>query len=64
MSPAATAAAEPELDPPGIRSVPCGFFVFQKAEFSPELPIANSSILHFPKLFIHAVFSRSITVEL
>jgi hypothetical protein len=54
MSQAATAAADPELDHPGIRSVPCGFTAFQKEEFSPELHIANSSILHFPKLFIPA----------
>jgi len=50
MSQAATATADHELDPPGIRFIPCGFFVGPKAEFSPELPIANSSILHFQKL--------------
>ena len=47
-SQAATAAADPELDHPGILLFPHGFRVFQNAEFSPLHPIANSSILVFP----------------
>jgi len=46
-NPAATAAAQPELEPPGILLVPQGFKVFLKADFSPEPHIANSSILFF-----------------
>lgn len=38
--------------------------MFLKAEFSHELPIANSSILHFPRLLIQASLSLVITVAL
>ena len=47
-SQAATAAAEPELEPPGILFVPHGFCVLPNAEFSPVLHIANSSIFVLP----------------
>ena len=63
MSHAETAAADHELEPPGIRSFPWGFFVTQKAEFSPEDPIANSSILHFPKLIAPTSFSFFVMVD-
>src|SRR3954467_9534954 len=48
-SSAATAAAEPPEDPPGIRSKSHGLRVVKKAEFSVELPIANSSMFNRPK---------------
>ena len=46
--PAATAAAEPPLDPPGTRERSQGFLTGPKAEFSFEEPMANSSQLVFP----------------
>ena len=46
---AATAAALPPLDPPGTVFKFHGFLVFLNAEYSVEAPIANSSILSFPK---------------
>src|SRR2546422_7573036 len=45
---AATAAAEPPLDPPGTRVRSCGLSVGKNAEFSVEEPIANSSQFVFP----------------
>ena len=48
MNPAATAAADPPDDPPGTRDVSCGLRVGPKAEFSVELPMANSSRLVLP----------------
>ena len=42
--PAATATADPELDPPGTLLSAQGFFDGQNAQFSPLDPIANSSI--------------------
>src|SRR4051812_18012879 len=47
--PAATAAAGPPLLPPGTRSVLHGFFTGLKAEFSFDEPMANSSVLAFPR---------------
>src|SRR3990172_7610793 len=47
-SPAATAAAEPPLEPPGTRERSQGLWVGKKAEFSVDEPMANSSILVFP----------------
>src|SRR5579862_9893501 len=47
-SSAATAAAEPPLDPPGTRSRSYGLRVTPSAEFSHELPIANSSMFVLP----------------
>src|ERR671916_3238339 len=46
---AATAAAGPPLLPPGTRSVLQGFRTGLKAEFSFDEPIANSSVLAFPR---------------
>ena len=58
---AATAAAEPPLDPPGIRSICQGFLVGPKAEFSVDDPIANSSQLVLPTTTAPAASSRSMT---
>jgi hypothetical protein len=62
-SPAATAAAEPDDEPPGTRDVSHGFFVGQNALFSPDPPIANSSKLVFQKDTNHRFFRRSVTVD-
>jgi hypothetical protein len=61
-SQAATAAAEPELEPHEILLVPQGLRVFLKAEFSHVDPIAYSSIFTFQSELIHASFSFPITV--
>jgi L-2-hydroxyglutarate oxidase LhgO len=45
---AATAAAEPPLEPPGTRSVSTGLRTGPKAEFSFEEPMANSSQFSLP----------------
>src|SRR5437588_9845936 len=47
-SPAATAAAEPALEPPGTRSRSHGLCVGKNPEFSPEDPMANSSQFVLP----------------
>ena len=59
---AATAAPEPPLDPPGMRSSDQGFLVGKNAEFSVEDPMANSSMLSFPKNTAPSSFSRATTV--
>src|SRR6476659_9801514 len=59
---AATAAADPPLDPPGMRSVAHGFLVGPNAEFSVDEPIANSSQLVLPTTTAPAACRRSITV--
>src|SRR5262249_7090392 len=59
---AATAAAEPPLDPPGVRSSAHGFRTGPNAEFSFEDPIANSSQFVFPITTAPAVSRRSMTV--
>ena len=46
--PAATAAAEPPLEPPGTYSGFHGFLTGPNAEFSFDEPIANSSMLSLP----------------
>ena len=46
--PAATTAAGPLLEPPGVRVTSHGFFAGPKAEFSFDEPIANSSMLVLP----------------
>jgi hypothetical protein len=56
-SSAATAAAEPPDEPPGIRVVSHGLRVVKNAEFSVELPMANSSMFKRPKTIAPA--SRS-----
>src|SRR5216684_630834 len=59
---AATAAADPPLDPPGVRSSAHGFRAGPNAEFSFDDPIANSSQLVFPTTTAPAASSRDTTV--
>jgi hypothetical protein len=61
-NPAATAAADPPLEPPGTRAVSCGLRVAPNAEFSVELPIANSSRLVLPIGIPPAATTRRTTV--
>src|SRR5687768_2717853 len=61
---AATATAEPPLDPPGVRVRSHGFFDGPSAEFSVDEPIANSSRLVLPMTIAPAASSRSTTVAL
>ena len=58
----ATAAADPPLDPPGVRDSAQGLRTGPKAEFSFDEPIANSSQLVLPTITAPAASSRSITV--
>ena len=60
--PAATAAAEPPLDPPGTRNVSLGLAVGPNAEFSVDEPIANSSQLVLPTTTPPAAWMRSTVV--
>src|SRR5215510_6019579 len=64
VMPAATATAEPPLDPPGARSRSQGFRAGPKAQFSVEDPIANSSQMVLPTSTAPALKSRSTTVAL
>src|SRR6266550_381468 len=59
---AATAAADPPLDPPGVRSSAHGLRVGPKAEFSVDDPIANSSQLVLPMTTAPARSRRVTTV--
>src|SRR5205085_4996757 len=59
---AATAAAEPPLEPPGMRSGAQGLRVGPKAEFSHEAPMANSSMFVLPISTASAARSRTTTV--
>src|SRR5829696_4862594 len=61
---AATAAADPPLDPPGVRVTSQGFFVGPSEEFSVDEPIANSSRLVLPMMIAPACSRRSTTVAL
>src|SRR5579884_4006176 len=61
---AATAAAEPPLEPPGTRVGSCGLRVGKKPEFSVEDPMANSSQLVFPRITAPAASSLSTAVAL
>src|SRR5271170_6093901 len=60
--PASTAAADPPLDPPGTRSGATGFRTGPYAEFSFELPMANSSQLVLPRMTAPALSRRSMAV--
>src|SRR3954470_10526066 len=60
--PAATAAAEPPLDPPGERSTSHGLRVTWYAEFSVDPPIANSSKFVRPSNTASAARNFAITV--
>src|SRR5208337_1826090 len=59
---AATAAAEPPLDPPGTRSVSTGLRTGPYAEFSLDEPMANSSQFSLPSSTAPAASSRETTV--
>src|SRR4030088_1062997 len=60
--PAATAAAEPPLDPPGTRVRSWGLRVGPNAEFSVDDPMANSSRFVLPMTTAPAARSRVTTV--
>ena len=60
--PAATATADPPLDPPGVRVGSHGLRAGPNAEFSLDEPIANSSQLVLPTMTAPARSSRSTTV--
>ena len=60
---AATTAADPPLEPPGMRVVSHGFSVGKNDEFSVEEPIANSSRFVRPRKTAPAVLSLRTTVE-
>src|SRR6185369_7884475 len=60
--PAATATAEPPLDPPGTRDGSWGLRLGPNAEFSVEEPIANSSRFVLPITIPPAAVIRSTTV--
>ena len=57
---AATAAAEPPLQPPGTRSRSHGLAVGPNAECSVDEPIANSSMFVLPRITAPASRSRSV----
>src|SRR5580704_8531994 len=59
---AATAAAEPPDEPPGILSRSHGLRLAPNAEFSVEEPMANSSMLVLPMMIAPACFSRCVIV--
>src|SRR5688572_27391198 len=58
----ARAAALPPPEPPGTRSTSQGLRVGPYAEFSVELPIANSSMLVLPRIGMPAARRRTVTV--
>ena len=60
---ALTAAADPPLDPPGVRARSHGLKVGPYAEFSVDEPIANSSIFVLPRMTIPASLILETTVE-
>ena len=57
-SPAATAQALPDDDPPQVRDSSHGFLLAPNTECSPEAPIANSSRLALPTTIAPALISR------
>ena len=61
-SSAATAAAEPPEEPPGMRERAQGLCVGPNAEFSVELPMANSSMFNRPNTMAPAARSFSTAV--
>src|SRR5690625_99212 len=50
--PAATATAEPELEPPGIRCISgsCGFLGVPRGADTPVMPKQNSTVLVWPRI--------------
>src|SRR3954452_9480115 len=61
-SKAATAAAEPPPEPPGMRVVSHGLWVGPYAECSVDEPIANSSMLVLPRIGRPAALMRWVIV--
>src|ERR1039457_3973944 len=61
---AATAAADPPLDPPGTRVRSRGLRVGKKLEFSVDEPMANSSQFVLPRITAPARSRRSTAVAL
>lgn len=61
---AAIAAADPDDEPPGIRSGFLGFLVGLNAEVSPDAPQANSSMFNIPIRIASSARSLLITVAL
>jgi hypothetical protein len=61
--PAATAAAEPPLEPPGVRSRFQGLRVTPKARGSVKPFSANSGVLVFPMMTAPASSNRCTNVE-
>ena len=59
---AATAAALPPDEPPGVRVRSHGLRVRPNALFSLDEPIANSSMFVLPRMIASAARSRSMTV--
>src|ERR1700754_3414131 len=59
---AGSAAALPPPEPPGTRSTSHGLRVGPYAEFSVELPMANSSMLVLPRMGIPAARNLTVTV--
>jgi len=59
---AAVAAAEPPEEPPGTREASQGLCVGPKPEFSVDEPMANSSMLVFPRITAPADSSRPTAV--
>src|SRR5580704_11337172 len=62
-SPAATATAEPELEPDGLRPVPCGFTAWPPSVLSPlldgaDLKFAHSDRFALPRMIAPAARSR------
>src|SRR5690606_6634800 len=62
ISRAATAAADPPLEPPGTRAWSQGLTVRPSAEFSVDDPMANSSMFSRPNGMAPAARRRSTTV--
>src|SRR4051812_18939048 len=60
--PADTATALPPLEPPAVRGGSPGLRIGPKALFSPEEPIANSSMLVLPTKTASAARRRATTV--
>ncbi len=63
INPAATATADPPLEPPEILSKDNGFFVSPKKAFFPVIPAANSLRLFVPSNIYTAFLIRFIIVE-
>src|SRR5689334_17403265 len=61
--PAATAAAEPPLEPPGTHDVSRGLRTGPYAEFSFDEPMANSSQFILPRMIAPAASSRATAVQ-